>query len=181
MMTSVPDVYACGDVAEAYDFVWDDNRLSPIWPNAYMGGRTAGMNMAGRKVAYTGSTGMTSMNYFDLPIVSAGMHTVPKGEEGGPGGQGGEGPQASRGPPPSSYEVLFRSKPEKGFYKKFILKGGVIKGMIMINDIKGAGIITDLMRDKVNVSAFKQSLLNEEFGLAHLPKGMLPGRLRGEH
>jgi NAD(P)H-nitrite reductase large subunit len=171
METSVPGVYSCGDVAEAYDFVWDENRLSPIWPNAYMGGRTAGMNMAGRKVEYLGSTGMTSLSYFDLPIVSAGLNAIPKDEMG----------KHEDGDGTPRYEVLFRSRPEQGFYRKFVLKEGVIKGMIMINNIKGAGIITDLMRDKVDVSAFKQSLLNEEFGLAHLPKDMIPGRLRGEH
>jgi len=170
METSVPEVYSCGDVAEAYDFVWDENRLSPIWPNAYMGGRTAGMNMAGKKVSYLGSTGMTSMSYFDLPIVSAGLNSIPKDKLGKH--EKGDGPR---------YEVLFRSKPEKGFYRKFVLKKGVIKGMIMINNIKGAGIITDLMRDKVDVSSFKEVLLNEEFGLAHLPKDMIPGRLRGDH
>ncbi|MFC2019060.1 NAD(P)/FAD-dependent oxidoreductase [Chloroflexota bacterium] len=42
MATSHPDVYACGDVAEAYDFVYGENRLAPIWPNAYLGGRVAG-------------------------------------------------------------------------------------------------------------------------------------------
>jgi NAD(P)H-nitrite reductase large subunit len=165
METSVPGVYACGDAAEAYDFVWDENRLSPIWPNAYMGGRTAGLNMAGKKTEYSGSTGMTSMHYFDLPIVSAGLHSVPKEEK-----------DVAEG-----YEVLFRSKMDTGLYKKFVLKDGIIKGMIMINDIKGAGIVTDLMRDKVDVSSFKQSLLSEGFGLAHLPKDMIPDRLRGEH
>jgi NAD(P)H-nitrite reductase large subunit len=39
MATNHPGVYACGDVAEAYDFVYGENRLTPIWPNAYIGGR----------------------------------------------------------------------------------------------------------------------------------------------
>ncbi|MFC2045353.1 NAD(P)/FAD-dependent oxidoreductase [Chloroflexota bacterium] len=37
MGTSSPDIYACGDVAEAYDFIYNENRLTPIWPNAYVG------------------------------------------------------------------------------------------------------------------------------------------------
>ena len=46
MSTSYPDVYACGDAAEAYDFIYGANRLTPIWPNAYIEGRVAGYNMA---------------------------------------------------------------------------------------------------------------------------------------
>ncbi|MDP2953371.1 MAG: FAD-dependent oxidoreductase [Chloroflexota bacterium] len=33
--TSVPGVYACGDVAESFDFMWGTRRLNPIWPKAY--------------------------------------------------------------------------------------------------------------------------------------------------
>ena len=38
METSYPGVYACGDVAEAYDFIYASNRVVPIWPNAHIGG-----------------------------------------------------------------------------------------------------------------------------------------------
>lgn len=171
METSAPDVFACGDVAEAYDFVWGENRLSPIWPNAYLGGRVAGLNMAGKDTTYEGSTGMTSFTYFGLPVVSAGMHSLSK-EDMGKHEEDQTGPR---------YEVLFKTVPEKDLYKKFVLQDGVIKGMIMVTDIKGAGVVTDLMRDKVDVSSFKQSLLEEEFGIVHLPKDMIPSRLRGEH
>ena len=73
MTTSNPDVYASGDVAEAYDLVYQENRLTPIWPNAYLGGRIAGLNMAGRITEYPGGTSMNAMNYFGLNIVSAGI------------------------------------------------------------------------------------------------------------
>ena len=47
MQTNVPDVYASGDVAEAYDFILNQNRLLPLWPLAVLEGRVAGYNMAG--------------------------------------------------------------------------------------------------------------------------------------
>ena len=73
MATSSANVYACGDVAEAYDFIYGENRLTPIWPNAYLGGRVAGFNMAGVPTEYPGGTAMNSLKYFGLAIVSAGM------------------------------------------------------------------------------------------------------------
>ncbi|MBI2865774.1 MAG: FAD-dependent oxidoreductase, partial [Chloroflexi bacterium] len=39
MATSVPGVFACGDVAEAHDFTTGSNRVIPVWPSAYLGGR----------------------------------------------------------------------------------------------------------------------------------------------
>jgi NAD(P)H-nitrite reductase large subunit len=172
METSVPGVYACGDVAEAYDFVWDQDRLSPIWPNAYLGGRIAGNNMAQKVSEYPGSTGMTSFTYFDLPVVSAGMNMLPSEDVGRAGNVTDQ--ECAR------YEVLMKSAKDN-FYRKVIIKDGFIKGFIMINDVTGAGILTDLMRDRVEVSKFREALMSEELGIAHLPQEMLPARLRGEH
>src|SRR3990172_509837 len=79
MRTNVPDVYASGDVAEAYDFVLDQNRLLPLWPLAVLEGKVAGYNMAGKKTDYEGGTNMSALKYFSLPIVSIGV-TNPKDE-----------------------------------------------------------------------------------------------------
>ena len=77
MATSHPEVFACGDAAEAYDFIYGENRLTPIWPNAYMGGRVAGFNMAGVSTEYSGGTAMNSLKYFGLAVVSAGIVNPP--------------------------------------------------------------------------------------------------------
>jgi NAD(P)H-nitrite reductase large subunit len=149
MATRHPDVYACGDVAEAYDFVYGENRLTPIWPNAYVEGRVAGFNMAGVTAKYPGGTVMNSLNYFGIDITSAGMPTAPND---------------------SSYETI--SKQEGNIYQKVILKDNLIVGMISAGNIEKSGIIFGLMRDKVNVESFKQSLLADNFGLAFFPRAL---------
>lgn len=103
MSTSYPDVYSCGDVAEAYDFIYAANRLTPIWPNAYIGGRVDGYNMAGARAEYLGGTAMNSLNYFGLDIATAGIVIPPDG---------------------SSYEVITRHK--DGAYQKVMLNEGLI-------------------------------------------------------
>lgn len=148
MATSNPDVYACGDVAEAYDFVLGVSRLTPIWPNAYVGGRVAGLNMAGVPAVYPGGTAMNSSHYFGVSVVSAGIVAAPD----------------------ASYEEL--SKKSNDSYKKVLLKDGVVVGMVFSGDIEKAGIIYNLMKDKVNVSAFKQALVADDFGLLSLPEEM---------
>ncbi len=154
MATNHPNVYACGDVAEAYDFIYEQNRLTPIWPNAYIGGRIAGYNMAGVATESSGGTAMNSLNYFGIDITSAGMPTPPNDE---------------------SYEVI--SKQEGSVYQKVILKDNFIMGMIFVGNIEKSGIVFGLMRDKVNVESFKPLLLADDFGLAFLPKALWQERL----
>jgi NAD(P)H-nitrite reductase large subunit len=149
MATNYSNVYSCGDVAEAYDLVYGENRLAPIWPNAYIGGRIAGYNMAGVENEYSGGTAMNSLNYFGIDIASAGMPTPPNGE---------------------GYEVI--SRREDSVYQKLILKDDFIMGMVFVGTIEKSGIVHGLMRDRVNVGSFKQSLLADDFGLAFLPRAL---------
>jgi NAD(P)H-nitrite reductase large subunit len=149
MRTSIPDVYACGDVAEAHDFLIDGNRLLPLWPLAHIGGRVAGYNMAGKKAKYEGGTVMSSLNYFDLPVIAV----------------GDVNPQDV-----SDYEVLFELKPEKTVYKKILLKDNVIVGFIFLGDLEKAGILFRLLKNHVDVNEIKEELLSEDFGIVTLPE-----------
>jgi NAD(P)H-nitrite reductase large subunit len=146
MATSHPDIYACGDAAESYDFINGDYRLSPIWPNAYIGGRIAGLNMAGIHTEYQGGASMNSLNYFGLRIASAGIVN----------------------PPDNSYELLSESK--NGNYRKVIIKDGVMVGMVLTGNTDNAGIYINLMRNKINVEGLKQTLVADDFNLTSLPE-----------
>jgi NAD(P)H-nitrite reductase large subunit len=153
MATSNPEVFACGDVVEAHDFIYGENRLTPIWPNAYMGGRVAGFNMAGIPTEYSGGTAMNSLKYFGLAVASAGMVN----------------------PPDDSYEVI--SNRYDHMYKKVVLKDGLIVGMVLAGDIEKSGVVFSLMKDRVEVERFKQALVAEDFSLASLPEEMWRARL----
>ena len=155
MMTNQPDIYACGDVAEAYDFVLEINRLTPLWPNAYVGGRVAGNNMAGNKTEYRGGTAMNSIHYFGLSIPTAGLVEAPAGQDG--------------------YELQISDK--GSIYRKIIIYHDRIAGMIITGDIDKAGILFGLIRDAVDVSSFKSELLADDFGLAYLPAEVRKERL----
>ncbi len=153
MATSEPDIYACGDAVEAYDFVHGINRLTPIWPNAYVGGRVAGLNMAGTIEEYPGGTSMNAMKYFGVHIVSAGLVV----------------------PPDDSYEVFVNDN--DGNYKKVMVKDNKITGLIFAGDIEKSGIVYNLMKDGVDVSEFKETLVTDDFGLASIPEEVWRERL----
>lgn len=148
MQTTVPDVYASGDVAETYDFLLNQNRLLPLWPLAVIEGRIAGYNMAGKKLVYEGGTNMSSLKYFGLPIVSVGL-TNPKDDP--------------------TLEILVKKDEENNIYRKLILKNNVIVGLTMVNCIERAGIFYNLMKNRIVVKKFKQELLRDDFNLAILP------------
>lgn len=166
METSEPGVYACGDVAEAYDFVVEGNRVVPIWPNAYIGGRIAGRNMAGVRTEYKGGTSMNSLKYFGLCIVSAGL-VVSDAAEG--------------------YEVLAsksngnhsaaNGKSSGAHYRKIVLKENRVVGMTFVDDIEMSGVVLGLMREKADVSGLKHSIVGEGFGLISLPREVRQARL----
>ncbi len=151
MQTNLPDVYASGDVAEAYDYILGQNRLLPLWPLAVEEGRVAGYNMAGVKTLYNGGTNMSSLKYFGVPIVSVGLAN-PKDDP--------------------TLEILVRADPAAKVYKKVVLRNNVIVGFTLVNCIERAGIYLNLMKKKIDVKKFKQTLLEEDFGLAVLPVGL---------
>ncbi|MDY6916606.1 MAG: FAD-dependent oxidoreductase [Chloroflexota bacterium] len=149
MATSHADVYACGDVAEGYDSVYGFNRLTPIWPNAYIGGRTAGRNMAGVHTQYPRVTAVNSLNYFGLDIASAGV-VVP--------------------PEDSGYQCLTGGS--NGSYRKLVIKDGTLQGMICVGDIEKSGMLYGLMRDGTRVDGFEERLLADDLSVASLPRAV---------
>jgi NAD(P)H-nitrite reductase large subunit len=160
MRTNVSDVYASGDVAEAYDFVLGENRLLPLWPLAQQEGKVAGYNMAGKKAEYPGGTAMSALKYFGIPIISVGITN----------------PQEA-----DAYEILVKHEPERRLYKKIVLKDNVIVGLTLVNDIERAGVLFHLMKNGAKVKKFKQELLSEDFTLATLPRSLRRKLYPGEY
>lgn len=156
MRTSHPDVFACGDCAEGYDFVAGIERVVPVWPNASMGGRVAGLNMAGRSASYAGATGMNALSYFGLSVVAAGVQEA--------------------GPEPG-YEVLTHLSEDRTRYRKVVLRDGVVVGLTFVGEIEPAGIVFGLMRDRVDVSAFKDELVAPGLSMGGLPAALRRQRM----
>ncbi|MCL6446998.1 MAG: FAD-dependent oxidoreductase [Armatimonadetes bacterium] len=149
MQTSVPDVYACGDCAEVYDFAAGHHKLLPLWPNAYAGGRIAGFNMAGRPRKYEWGTGMNATHFFDFYIINAGVNVTGDNADG--------------------YEIVSKLAEDRRSYRKFALKAGRIQGFVLAGEVARAGIFLHLMRKAVDVRAFQQELTKSNFGFSDLP------------
>ncbi len=81
MQTSVPGIYAAGDVAEATDCLTGRRQLNAIQPNAVEQGRIAALNMAGKPAQFRGSFVFNVLTTLGLVSSSFGeWQGVPDGE-----------------------------------------------------------------------------------------------------
>lgn len=155
METSLPGIYAAGDVAEAYELVSGEKKMVPIMPNAYLQGRTAGLNMAGEKRRFPGSLAFNSLPLLGLNIVTAGLSY-----------KMGDG-----------YEVIAEKK-EGFYYKKFVYKEGFLVGFILLGDISRCGLYRYLIAEKVFLGEERKRLIQSDVGFLFLEKMGI--RLKGE-
>ena len=152
--TALEDIYAAGDAARAMDVVMGEPAVNALWPVAALQGKYAGMNMAGGEIPYPGCNSMNAVEFFGLPVLSAGMVN----------------------PPDSSYQIISRQG-EDGEYRKVVLKGDVLVGMLMAGKIERAGILTSLIQERANVRRVKNFLLDEGFGHINFPRSVRRGRI----
>lgn len=149
METNIKGVYAAGDVAEALNIITGEKMPIPIWPLAQRQGAIAGDNMSGGASVYKGSFPMNSIEFPGVPTISMGI-TDPRGE---------------------GYESLIKNDSVNGNYKRIILKDNKIVGAILVgDDIDRGGILTGLIKERTTVTAFKDRLLDRDFGFVHLPR-----------
>src|SRR5699024_8017176 len=66
--TNIADVYAAGDCAMQYHRIKEKPAYVPLGTHANKQGRSAGMNMAGKKRPYKGMPGTSIMKFMDLSL-----------------------------------------------------------------------------------------------------------------
>jgi NAD(P)H-nitrite reductase large subunit len=72
MQTSIPDIYAAGDVAQGPMACSNQHRIHALWTTAVEHGKIAGANMAGKEVYYQGSLGSSVSEFFHMTVASIG-------------------------------------------------------------------------------------------------------------
>ncbi len=72
MQTTLPHIYAAGDVAQVPSTFGGDSVVHALWPTALETGRIAGACMAGETSAYEGSLNMNVTQMFGITVASMG-------------------------------------------------------------------------------------------------------------
>ena len=147
MQSSATGIYAAGDAAECIDIARRTGWVNAIWPEAVAQGRLAGMNMAGRPVAYDGSLSRNVIRIFDLDVMTAGL-PEPPAEEG--------------------YRAVWEFNPRTGTYRKLVFRDDNLVGMTQVNDIEQGGLLVSLIRSRVPIRHRPEALLDPTFNFRKL-------------
>jgi NAD(P)H-nitrite reductase large subunit len=145
LRSSVPNVYAAGDVAEGRDLVSGQPALHAIEPTAQEHGRVVGANMAGKDVAYKGSLIINIVEVCHLDAASFGAWDDAKAE------------------------TIVGIKRDRSAYRKYLFSGDRLTGAIIIgrsgdvwttNDV---GMLKGLVQTGVPLGRFKDYLRSHPF------------------
>lgn len=132
MKTSLNNVFAVGDCAQGYDASAKSNRILAIWPNAFMQGNCAGINMAGGSSVYDCGIPMNAIGFFGLHAITAGSYI-------------GE---------------MYEEKTDTSI-KRLFISDGFLVGFMLIGEISRAGIYTSLIREKTPLESVNLELLKK--------------------
>ncbi|HPD60491.1 MAG TPA: FAD-dependent oxidoreductase [Thermodesulfobacteriota bacterium] len=152
MRTSVKNVWAAGDVAQATDFFSQKKELNPILPDAFEQGKIAGLSMAGdpsvilafeeigRQVAfsYPGGVSMNTFNFYGNRSFALGLSLAEEKD---------------------GYEVHKKIVPEECIYQKLVFQDDVLVGAVGINITMDPGVIMNLIRRGIHMGKAKDEFI----------------------
>jgi NAD(P)H-nitrite reductase large subunit len=145
LRSSVPNVYAAGDIAEGRDLISGEGAVHAIEPTAQEHGRVVGANMAGKDVRYRGSLIINIVEVCHLDVASFGAWDDAKADAA-------TGLRADR---PAYRKLLFRGDR---------LTGAIILGrssdIWTINDV---GMLKGLVQSGVSLGRWKEHLKKQPF------------------
>lgn len=118
----------------------DVTGLSGIWPNAQKQGETAALNMMGGNVEYTDRYAVkNTINFFGLVSLCVGVIV-----------------------PEETDVVIVRE--DASNYKRVIIRGGRVVGVLLQGDISHAGIWQYLIKNEISISGIEKDIFDLNFG-----------------
>jgi len=138
MESSVPGIYAAGDVAQGRDFSTGEWVVHALQPTATEHGRVAGLNMAGKDAPYRGSLSMNVLDTVGLLSYTFGLW------QGRDGGDNAEHVDAEH----------FR-------YTRLCFDGDALIGAIIIGPTDNVGAIRGLIQTRHSLGAWKETLIKD--------------------
>ena len=147
LRSSVPNVYAAGDVAEGRDLISQTNAVHAIEPTAQEHGRIVGANMAGKDVRYRGSLIINIVEVCHLDVASFGAWDDAKAE------------------------TASGVKADRPAYRKLLWRGDRLTGAIILgpsSDIwttNDVGMLKGLVQSGVGLGSWKAHLKRNPFDI----------------
>ena len=128
-------------LSESEEIFSDELTLTPIWPLAVKQGKVAAHNMAGEEMKLTDNFAyQNSMRFLGLSAITYGLVEVDSAD----------------------YNVYVSQ--DKNNYKKLILKDNKLRGAIFVGDINESGVYGKLIKEKIDLSNYKDRLFELSYG-----------------
>ena len=119
----------------------DVSGRNPIWPTAVKEGIIAANNMVGINKFMTDFFGSkNTMNFVGIPTLSLGMIE------------------------PQDDTFIVETKHDNEGYKKIIHKDGKIYGAIIQGELNFAGVLTQLIKENIDISKIKKNIFDIDYG-----------------
>lgn len=136
LQTSVPNVYAAGDVAQYFDPILNRVNINGSWASAKRQGEVAALNMLNGNTTPFEHVDFYSIDHFSKPVMSVGNIL---GDE------------------------IVEALVTEGVYRRVIFKESRIIGAVMVGDAKPLPWLKKIIAARTDVSAIKQDLLKPDF------------------
>jgi NAD(P)H-nitrite reductase large subunit len=151
LQSSVPDIYAAGDVAQAPEFGSGRQVVNAIQPAAVEQARIAALNMAGQAAKISGSFALNVLDTLGLISTSFGQwHGVPGGE---------------------TAQLL----DEKGYrYLRLAFEDDRLIGANSVGHTENIGVLRGLIQGRVRLGEWKARLIDNPLAIneAYLARGL---------
>jgi NAD(P)H-nitrite reductase large subunit len=136
METTVPCIYAAGDVAQGRDFSTGEWVVHALQPTATEHGRVAALNMSGKNVPYQGSLGMNVLDTVGLLSYTFGLWQGREGED--------------------TVEAV---DAEHFLYTRLCFEGDVLIGGITVGNSRHVGAMRGLIQTRRHLGHWKAKLM----------------------
>jgi phenylglyoxylate dehydrogenase epsilon subunit len=149
MRTSVANIWAAGDVAQARSFYGDERIINGILPDAVEQGRIAGQAMAGDPglKPYAGGVPLNTYSFFGQTALSVGVDRLPEC---------------------GACEEFRQVDEERGRYLKIVLSENRLIGIFAINVPFDAGVMWELILRRIDLSPVKSRFIERPQETARL-------------
>lgn len=159
MQTSLPEIYAAGDIAETKDHITGQPAVSAIWLNAIEQGKIAGLNIAGQKAHYPGAASINVLNLEGVPVISMGQISTAPNKKTSPYLVGSYTYQNENSIRRLFFQHLAAENTPHPDKNKQQAKEFVITGFEAIGEFRDAGYIWSLIQKRLPLSEISQSML----------------------
>jgi NAD(P)H-nitrite reductase large subunit len=162
LQTNDPDIFAAGDVAQAFDPLSGRSVLDSLWNPARDQGKAAGLNMAGRKTAYLKSPPFNVTRLVGLTTTIIG--TVGRGEDKDVTG-------IARGDSETWRDLPDAIEAQSGFdinHMRLLIGEKTLIGAVLMGDQKLSWPLQKMIAGGADISPIREKLMVPEAPIADL-------------